>query len=414
MTTTTLHRAARHRFALAATTFAFFVTMMGTTLPTPLYTLYAEKLAFQPLTITVLFAVYAAGVVAALALFGRMSDQVGRRPVLLIAIMLSGLSAVAFLLSTSLPLLIAARVISGLSAGLMSGTGTAAVIDLFPAKQRKTAGTLAVAANTGGLAFGTIFAGVIADCAPAPLVLPYLAHLTLTLVASAALASCTPRSSGSGRWHAVRPQKLTVPHEIRTDFLRAVLSGGAAFATIGVLTAVGALFLSRNLHLASHSLAGFLVFLAFAGMAVGQLAARRLAPTTAMFLGCLGLTASSAILAVAIGFTLVAPLLIASALLGVCGGACMNAGLATTVERTEPALRGAVSSSYFAGLYAMLAIPAIGVGLLTSVSNLSTAGLVFSVGVGILALATAILELLTRSRRGAGLQPSGSVEEPVL
>lgn len=411
--TTTSRPAIRHRVTLTATTFAFFVTMMGTTIPTPLYALYAERLAFQPLTVTVLFAVYAVGVVAALALFGRLSDQIGRQPVLLISAALAAVSAVVFLLATSLPLLIAARVISGLSAGLMSGTGTAAVIDLFPAQRRKTAGALAVAANTGGLAFGTLFAGIIADLAPAPLLLPYVAHLALALLAMIGLAACTPASPRSGPWHMVRPQRLTVPREIRSDFLRAVLSGGSTFAMIGVLTAVGALFLSRNLHLASHSLAGFLVFLAFAGMTVGQLATKRLAPTTAMFRGCLGLAASSAVLAIAIGLTHVAPLLISAAILGVSGGACMNAGIATTVERTRPELRGAVSSSYFAGLYSMLAVPAVGVGLLTSIADLATAGLVFSAGVGIMSLSTAILELAARSANRSDLSSPGSTEQPI-
>src|SRR5699024_10518831 len=141
---------------IAATAFAFLVTMLGTTLPTPLYVIYATQLSFSPLTVTLLFAVYAIGVVGALSLFGRLSDDLGRRPVLMIAVTLALLSALLFVLPPSLPLLITARILAGLGAGLMSGTGTAAIMDLFPDDEQTTAGTLAVAANTGGLAVGTL------------------------------------------------------------------------------------------------------------------------------------------------------------------------------------------------------------------------------------------------------------------
>ena len=67
--------------------------MVGTTLPTPLYGIYRARFGFSELIITVIFATYATGVIAGLLLFGRASDQVGRRPVLLAGLALSALSA---------------------------------------------------------------------------------------------------------------------------------------------------------------------------------------------------------------------------------------------------------------------------------------------------------------------------------
>jgi len=81
----------------AAVAFALAVAMLGTTLPTPLYGLYRERFGFSELMITVIFATYAAGVIASLLLFGRLSDQIGRRRVLLPGLALSALSAVALL-----------------------------------------------------------------------------------------------------------------------------------------------------------------------------------------------------------------------------------------------------------------------------------------------------------------------------
>src|SRR3954451_21628476 len=103
----------------------FAVTMAGTTIPTPLYGLYQRAQHLSPFAITLLFAVYAFGVLGALVSFGRLSDDVGRRPVLLMACVLAAASALVFLLTASFWALIAGRVLSGLSAGLVTGTATA-------------------------------------------------------------------------------------------------------------------------------------------------------------------------------------------------------------------------------------------------------------------------------------------------
>ncbi|MFK4790896.1 MFS transporter [Microbacterium sp. ZW T5_56] len=385
---------ARLRRAIPATALAFLVTMMGTTIPTPLYSLYSAELNFTPLTVTILFAVYAVGVVGALLAFGRLSDDIGRRPVMIFALLLAAASAVIFLLPPSLPLLITARIISGLGAGLMSGTGTAAIMDLFPADRRTLAGTIAVISNTGGLALGTLAAGVLADTAPTPLRTPFVAHLALCVIAIVGMWIWVPRPSrGSGA--RLRLNGLRVPPYLRAAFVRAVLAAGSGFAVTGVLTAVAALLLARELHLDSHALAGFVVFLAFAGMAAGQVIAGRLAPRVALPVGCAGLVLAAAALAWALAAAALEPLLGAPVILGLAGGLCLNAALTTTVGQVPPAHRGEVSSSFFAGLYTMLAVPAIGVGLLAGTVGLRPAGLIFAAAVAILAATIGVIELLT-------------------
>src|ERR671923_1439469 len=105
-------RAARTPFSFgtkagfAATALALAVGMMGTTLPTPLYELYRQRFGFSELMVTVIFAVYAAGVIAALLLFGRLSDQIGRRRVLLAGLVLSAAGMTAFLLAHDLAMLL--------------------------------------------------------------------------------------------------------------------------------------------------------------------------------------------------------------------------------------------------------------------------------------------------------------------
>ncbi len=78
--------------------------------------------------------------------------------------------------------------------------------------------------------------------------------------------------------------------------------------------------------------------------------------------------------------------------LGLFGGLCLNAGIASTVEQVAPAHRAEVSSSLFAGLYAMLAVPAIGVGALSAAIGLRAAGLVFCALVAALAAVVCVVE----------------------
>lgn len=419
---TTPRRPPAPKRAIVATCLAFLVAMMGTTIPTPLYSIYAAELAFSPLTVTVLFAAYAIGVVAALACFGRLSDEIGRRPVLMIAVATALASALLFLLPPSLPLLIIARVVSGLGAGLMSGTGTAALMDLFPAERRATAGALSVGVNTGGLALGTLVAGIIAETAARPLVTPFVVHLELCALALALLALWSPRRpsglpvrpapfvtvgpdssqgthdqrdqrGGRSERPRIRPQRLRVPPELRGAFTRAVLGAGAGFATTGVLTAVTAIFLARDLRLESHALAGFVVFLAFGCMALGQLFARLLNPRVALPAGCAGLVVAAVLLATALATATLTPLLAAAVTLGLAAGVCLNAGITSLVNQSPPERRGEVSSAYFAGLYVMLAIPAVGVGVLASIIGLREAGLVFCAVVALLAVAVGVAQL---------------------
>ena len=89
--------------------------------PTPLYALYAEHWGFSPLATTVVFGVYALAVLTGLLTFGRLSDHVGRRPVLLTGLVLQAIAMVLFTMATGLGTLLAAGVVQGLATGSSLG-----------------------------------------------------------------------------------------------------------------------------------------------------------------------------------------------------------------------------------------------------------------------------------------------------
>jgi len=236
--------------------YAFAVVMLGTTLPTPLYPHYEQRYGFSALTITVIFAVYAFGVIAALLFLGGLSDQLGRRPALLVGLALSVVSAAAFLLAGGLGALLAGRALSGLSAGIFTGTGTATLVDLAPPGRRVFAAGVATAVNLGGLGCGPLLAGVLAAVATAPLRLPFWVDLGLLAPAFAAVIRMPETVLRSG--HSLpRMQRLRVPAELRGTFTRAATAGFASFTMSGLFGAVAPIFLATLLHLQARPGRGY-------------------------------------------------------------------------------------------------------------------------------------------------------------
>ena len=371
--------------------FVFLVNMFGTTLPTPLYPLFQQKYSFGELMVTVIFAIYAFGVIAGLLLFGALSDEIGRKPVLATGLLFSAGSAVLFLVAGSLTPIYAGRILSGLSAGIFTGTATAALVDLVPGDRRRLATQVAIIANLGGLGLGTLVAGLIGDYSSSPLRLPFLIDLILLGVAGIALL-LTPESVRD-RAFRLKLQRLAVPKEVRSVFIRGATAGFATFAVAGLFSSVAPALL-EELGEPSHTLAGALVFILFGGSIVGQIAVPWFSERKALLYGCLMMLAGVGVLGLGIGLDSVAGLIASAAIVGVGQGIVIGAGLAAINQRAPVERRGETASAFFVVMYFGLSVPVIGVGLLAQAWGLKTAGIVFSVATA--ALVGVVLASLVR------------------
>jgi predicted MFS family arabinose efflux permease len=374
---------------------AFLVTMLGATLPTPLYPIYEQELGFGGLMVTVVFATYAVGVLAALLVVGRLSDQLGRKAVLFPGLAVAAASSLVFLIPHSLPALFAGRLLSGVSAGVFTGVATAAIIDLAPATGRARAGLLAASVNVLGLGLGPVVAGVLADHAPHPLVLPYLLHVVLVAVAAVGLAVVPePVERRPGRVR-LQIQRVGVPDDVRPTFVRAAVSGFAGFAVLGFFTAVSPLFLGQVLHETQHLLTGLTVFALLGSATVGQVASARLPERTSLLGGCLALAAGTVVVAVGLMTALLPVVLIGAVVAGLGQGASFRAGLQAVTGAAPADRRSEVSSSYFIVLYIAISIPVIGVGAGSQVFGLVPTAVAFAGIVALLAVG-AFVSLLRR------------------
>jgi predicted MFS family arabinose efflux permease len=389
------------RQAFAAAGYAFAVAMAGTTLPTPLYGLYRARFGLSELIITVIFATYAVGVIATLLLFGRLSDQIGRRPVLMLGIGFSALSAVSFLLANALGLLLVGRMLSGFSAGIFTGTATATLVDLAPEERRGRATLVATMVNVGGLGCGPLIAGVVSQWGPLPLRLTFWIDLGLLIPAALGVLLMPEPVTRRGR-AKLRLQALSVPAEVRPIFIRASLAAFAGFAVMGLTTAVAPAFLGQVLGVQSRAVVGLVVFGVFVASIGGQLLLDAIPETAALPSGCAGLILGMGILALGLAVPSLALLVLGAMIAGAGQGLSFRAGLSGVNAASPAEDRAAVASSFFVVAYVAISLPVIGEGLLAQLAGLRAAGLVFAAVVA--GLAALVLVLLARRR----VQPGGS------
>ncbi|MFC0400837.1 MFS transporter [Paraburkholderia rhizosphaerae] len=364
---------------------AFLINMMGTTLPTEVYRYYQAAYGFTPATITVIFAVYAIGVLGALLLVGNWSDQLGRKRMLTCGLIASAASALVFIVSTGLPGLMMARLLSGVSAGIFTGTATVAVIEAAPARLRHRATLAATASNMLGLGCGPVLSGLIVEYLPAPMRTPYAVHIVLIAIALLALRS-VPETAHLPAQAKLRMQRIALPRPVRGAFVPAALSGFAGFVVVGFFTAVSPQLMRTVLGFHSDVTIGLVVFLLFASSAAGQAAQSLLAPSWRLPAGCIGLIAGLLLVALSTIDAASGALLAGTVFAGLGQGASFRSGLGELTARSPADARAGVTSAYFVVLYVALSLPIIGLGIATQRTDIRHATLLFAAGTIVLVI----------------------------
>ena len=382
-------------FWLAAA--AFLAAMAFSTIPTPLYILYQQRDGFSSFVVTVVFAIYAVGVIASLLLAGHVSDWVGRRRVLVPALAIEVFAAVVFLVWPALPGLIVARFVSGLGIGMITATATAHLRDLHalgrPGAAASRFEVVSAAANLGGLGVGTLVSGALAQFLESPLVVPYAIFAGLLLLAIVALGFVPETVQPPAAHPRYRPQRVTFGHADRATAIMAGAGAFVGFAVFGLFTSLAPGFVGTTLHHPSRLLAGVVPFIAFAAAALAQTASGHLANRARMFVGILAQAAGIVVVAFSMEDANLAAFLVGGALAGAGAGVLFKSALAAYVGTAEPIRRGEAASSLFLFAYLGLIIPVLGIGVGTLFVSAQTAMLFFTGVLLVILAATATLAL---------------------
>jgi MFS family permease len=362
---------------------ALVLVLMGSNIPSPLFDIYARHWGFSTAVLTLIFAVYALALIAALLIFGPLSDRIGRRKVILAGLGVAASGSLLFTLAQDTAWLFAARVMQGLAVGIISGAGTAALAELHPRGDRKSAALAASIALTGGVALGPLFGGLFAQYGPSPLVLPYLAHLALLALATREIWRMVPETvevkSDRSAW---RLQRLRVPAEIRRSFALGSAACAAGWGVSGTFLALGPSYTADLLQAQNLALTGGVVFVMLGTAAAAQFLLRQVPYSRAIILGSLALVAGL------LGIVLAIPTeslawLAGGALLGGLGMGLTFMGGLGLVGRVAPGdHRAEVMSGCYVITYLGVGLPVIGVGFAADSIGLTAAVAVFAAIMG--------------------------------
>jgi len=347
------------RFAGAA--YAFFILIVGTNLPSPLYASYESRFGFSPLVVTLLVAVYAGSVVCALLVAGPLADAIGPRPMVLAGLAIASLGAGLLALAGSTGWLFAARAVQGLAVGTASGALTAALAATVPAGDRARASLLTSASSTAGAGAGPLLAGLVAQFGPVPLRLPYLVELAL-LVPALAFAARLPEAAGPRR--AWRPRVPALPAGARRAFARASAISFLAWAVAYIVLALAPSYVTARVHGAPFLVGGAAAGLLLLGAASAQFALNAWDAARAERVGLALLVAGLAGL-VLVGAS--SSLVLALATITLAGAGQGLAFMGATREAHQAAVPGeeaSVAAAYWVVSYLGGGIPVVGVGLL--------------------------------------------------
>ena len=263
--------------------------------PTVTYPVYAEEWQLTTATTTAIFAVYPIVLVVALALFGNLSDYIGRRSAMLIGLGLSFGGVVLFAAAPSVEWLFAGRALMGLGVALSLSPATAAMVDFSAPGQEKRASAITTAATAVGLMLALLVGGGLIEYAPLPTHLNFIV-LSVVIAVVWAFAYFLPRHTpdeARGRW---RPRGITVPRGIRHVFVIGAVSVTAAFLVGVIMLSLGADIAQELIQSDNALVNGAVLALNAAAIATAAIVLRNVRPVNLVMLGAIATVAGLAVM----------------------------------------------------------------------------------------------------------------------
>jgi predicted MFS family arabinose efflux permease len=364
--------------------------------PSPLYGIYRAQLRFSATTLTAVFATYALVLLLTLLVFGSVSDYLGRRRVILAALVVTAGACGVFLAAHDVGLLFAARALQGVGVGTAVGALGAALIDLQP-EGSGLAPLITTAAPLLGLGAGALGTSVLAQYGPAPTRLVWWVLLGASVAAAAGiLAMPEPGTRHPGVLASLRP-RVGVPRQARGTFATAGLCLFAVWALSGLYQSLGPSLAAQVTGSRDLVWGGLLVFL-LTGVAAGAtVAVRGVRPRTAMLAGCLVLLAGLAVTFAAIAAATAAAFLAGTAVAGVGTGLTLLGVNRSLIPLAPPGQRAGLVAAIFIISFLGLSIPALIAGVATAHVGLHRTALAYCAAVAVL-VAVAAGSLMLRRR----------------
>ena len=312
--------------------------------PTPLYVHWQQQLGFSTGTLTVIFALYIAGLLGTLLVAGQLSDRYGRKPLLLPGLLAALVACLLFAGAQSVLALGIARLLTGIAVGIMVSAGMAAVADLGGSDRRRQAALLASVAMVMGAGLGPLLAGGLAQTLAQP-ILPVFATELVVLGSALVVACLLPlRRPARASDQPLRLRLPRVPTANRRHLAYGIATFGPGISATSFVLALGPSLLARLIEVRGPMIAGGMACAMFLAATGVQFATRHW-PIRSIFLGSTTATVlAMASLGIAVHASL-APMLVAAALLAGAGQGLGQLGGLTLIGLHVPDLRRAEANA---------------------------------------------------------------------
>jgi MFS family permease len=364
--------------------------------PSPLYPVLQAEFGFSAVTLTTIFAVYVLTLLASLLTLGRLSDYLGRRPVLAAALVIEAVAMAVFLAADGVGWLLAARAVQGVATGAAVGVLGAYLLDLQPSDGSRLGSLVNSAAPTTGLGLGAIATGLLVQYAPHPTRLVF-ALLTVVFIALAVATVALPETVRPipGARASLRP-RVAVPPAARRAFAAAAPTMIATWALGGLILSVGGSLLGTVFDVRNHAVAGAIIGLFAGSSAAAAVAVRDLRPASMTRLGTTALAIGTGVFISALAASSLTVFVLACAVTGAGFGSAFLGALRSLTQLAQPHERAALLSAVYVVSYLALSIPAVIAGLLITHVGLRDTTLGYGAFVALLAVVTLGIESRVR------------------
>lgn len=382
-------------------------------IPSPLYSIYAEKWHYPPVLTTIIFGAYGAVALVAILASGPLSDRFGRRPVLIIAVLLVLIGLAVFVFAASPAYLVVARMLNGLGIGAIVVVGGAALLDVHPDIAART-GTLTAIAFNLGIAIAALGTATLAQIDFHPLLIPYLADALIAFILLILIVRMRePHPSISTA--PLRIPRPEVPGEIRGRFTFAVIGASAAWAVLGVCFSLEPSIASHAAHIDGPLFGGIIIAALTVTAAIAQTIGGRYPARTVALIGdtALAVLMIAGVGAFATGHAVL--IAVTVALQGGAYGLAFGGSLRHLTTHIPAERRGAVMSAFYLIAYTALIVPTLLVGAGATMWSDTSVFPVFAVLAALLCLSAVVIERLLgrRDRRPGRAQPAVELDHGV-
>lgn len=370
--------------------------------PTPLYRLYQSQWGFGATLLTVVFAAYALALLLALLIAGRLSDHVGRRPVIALALVLQVIAMLGFLYASGPAWLVAARTLQGLATGVATAAVGAALLDLG----RERGALINSVAPMVGMAAGALGSTALMVFAPGPLRTVYAVLLVVFLVLLG-MIWLTPETAARrpGAWSSLKP-RITVPPNARGPLLSVTPVNVAVWMLGGFYLSLMPSLIATVTQARTPWLGGLVVAALTLTGAAAVLAGRKLDTQAVLLSGVSALVAGLVILLLGANQGQVALLLVGSAVAGFGFGASFLGAVRRVLPQAEPHERAALMGVFYIESYLANSVPTVAAGYLAQRAGLLTAVNVYGSVIAVLAgwaLARLCMQARSSTKQGKAI-----------